>query len=200
MLLARNHPSYQLGIVPADLPNNDPDPLDIDEEFEAIMDILVASEVHARRDLNLEIQRTMFRSLGYRDYLQVLNNLEIPVIFVEVPVDALAEEGVESDTPPLPDIRQPIPIEGLAGLIQARVQQERQGNASNPIPILFNVDRDAIFIMAEQGYRLPGLRVLEGGRARICVRRIGQPYSGVSGPDSRGPDRGLCQRGIQRPE
>ncbi len=191
VLLARNRSSYHLGIVPVDLPDNDADTEEVDEEFEAIMDILLVAGVHEQRDQILEIQRTMFRALGYRDYLSVLNKADIPVSLIEVPIDpedtteqeTLVQEAVpETDTLVLPDIGRPLPIEGLARLIQEQVQLQRQGNASNPIPILFNVAPDVVFVISEQSYSLPGIQVLEGTVREYVYGELVSHILGFLGP------------------
>ncbi len=182
VLLARNHPSYQVGIVPEDLPDDDVETPDVNEEFEAVLDILLALEVHTYQDRNLEIQRTLFRALGYRDFVRVLRRADIPIRFIEVPADTLMQEAVEIDTSALPDISRPLPIEGLAWLVQTRVQQEQQGNASNPIALLFNVDHETIFEIAEQSYRLPGIQVLEGAVREYVYGELVSHILGFMGP------------------
>ncbi len=182
VLLARNRPSFQIGIIPEHLSFGN-----IDDQYEAILDILLALEVHIQEDLNLEMQRILFSFFGHAKFLKVLTDENITVHLIEPPAGSLEQEQaeqeqVEIDTSALPDIGRPLPIEGLAHLIQARVQLQQQGNASSPIPILFHVDRDAIHELSEQSYRLPGIIVQERAVREYIYGELASHILGFLGP------------------
>lgn len=181
-LLARNRPSYQLAVVPGDLPDDRVETGDVDEEYEAIVDILTAMDIDKDRDATVRMQTAFFRQLGYFDFLRALRRVDAPVSFVEVPSDFLSLENAPEETVRLPDIEQPLTVEGLAALIQFRVQQRQQGNASEPIPILSYVNRDDVFAVAEQGFRLPGMRVLETSAREYVYGEMVSHILGFMGP------------------
>ena len=181
-LLARNRPSYQLAIVPGELPDDLFETDGVDEEYAAIVDILTAMNVENDRDATVRIQTTFFRQLGYFDFLRALRRVDAPVSFVEVPSDFLSLEDAPEDTVQLPDIDQPLTIEGLAALIHYRVQQRQQGNASEPIPILSYVNRDDVFAVAEQSFRLPGMQVLEASTREYVYGEMVSHILGFMGP------------------
>lgn len=172
-LLARNRPSFQLAVVPGELPDDDVETPDLDEEFEALMDILVAMEIHRDPEAAVRMQRRFFRVFGYADFLAALQSRDIPVTFLEEP---------SADGARLPDIDVPLPVEGLAALIQTRVHQRQQGNASAPIPILSYVDRADVFRIAEQRYRLPGIQVLESAVREYVYGEVASHVLGFLGP------------------
>ena len=181
-LLARNRPSYQLTIVPGELPDDNVDTDEIDEEYEAILDILTAMDIGSDRDAVVRIQTTFFRHLQAHDYLKALRRVNAPVSFLQAPVPDLSLEAAVQDTVQLPDLEQPTSLEGLAALIQALVRQRQHGNASAPIPILGYVNRDEVFAVAEQGFRLPGIRVLETATREYVYGEMVSHILGFMGP------------------
>ncbi|MBK8050139.1 MAG: penicillin-binding protein 2 [Anaerolineales bacterium] len=58
-----------------------------------------------------------------------------------------------------PDIEQPLPLPGLVALVKRAVTIERQGSASDPVPILDGVDRIRAFEVSEESFRIPAVRV-----------------------------------------
>ena len=179
-LLARNRPSYQLAIVPEDLPDDDLD-TEADEEYEAILQILESLGPNLDRNAVLDMQRNLHRSLGWLDYRRILVDNKVSFSVFEIPysefvdlliqigvVDAttvestpIEEEAAAASMVSLPDLNQPLPIEGLAFLIQNLAQTRQQGNSSEPFPILTGLSREAAFTISEQSFRYPGSRILD---------------------------------------
>ncbi len=181
-LLARNRPSYQLAIVPGELPDDNLDTDEIDEEYEAILDILVAMDIGSDREAMVRIQTTFFQHLQAHDYLKALRRVNAPVSFLPAPVPDLSLEAAVQDIVPLPDLEQPTSLEGLAALVQDLVRQRQHGNASAPIPILGYGNRDAVFAVAEQSFRLPGMRVLETATREYVYGEMVSHILGFMGP------------------
>ncbi len=181
-LLVRNRPSYQLAIVPGELPDNNGN-TEIDEEYEAIRDILAAMDIGHDRDAAVRIQTALFRHLQTHDYLQALRRVNAPVAFVQETSPDLSLADVE-DTIQVPDLTQPTTIEGLASLIQSLVQQRQHGNASAPIPILSYAQRDEVFAVAELRFRLPGMQVLETSSREYVYGEMVSHILGFMGPIS----------------
>ncbi len=182
-LLARNRPVYQLAIVPGELPDDDVETDAIDEEYAAILDILAAMDVGNDRDAAVRIQTTFFRYLQAQDYLKALQRVNAPVaLLIPEPSPSLSLAATLEDVVPLPDLEQPTTMEGLAALIQDLVQQRQHGNASAPIPILSYAHRDDVFAVAEQGFRLPGMRVLETSVREYVYGEMVSHVLGFMGP------------------
>ena len=107
----------------------------------------------------------MFKKLGYDDYTRTLQKAGIEVKFLDTP--AFVAPAVEEDrlvkTAPravyFPDIEQPLSLAGLVALIQRAVAIERQGSASDPVPILDGVNRIRAFEVSEESFRIPAVRV-----------------------------------------
>ena len=202
-LLARNRPSYQLAIVPEELPDNDPD-TEVDEEYEAILRILESLGSNLDREAVLSMQRNLHRSLGWRDYIQVLDDSEVPISVFELPYNEfealLSETGVpaEDDSADsadieeegaaavsmisLPDLNQPLPIEGLAALIKKLALTRQQGNSSEPFPILTGLSREAAFTISEQSFRYPGSRILDVSVREYVYGELASHILGFMGP------------------
>lgn len=159
-ILVRNRPSFVISIVPADLPQDDLD-TEYDEEALAIQDMLLALNADTDVNVVLRIQQVMFRRLGYLDYLAQLERIGVPVTFLPVQVDDRLQNLPEEEVEPLriPDITEPLPVNGLTALVQRAITLGRQGSAFEPVPILNRVDREKAFFIAEQSYRLPGVSV-----------------------------------------
>lgn len=185
-LLARNRPSFQLAVVPDKLPDDDPDTDGVDEEYEAILDILLALESQTDRDAALRMQYLFLNILGPLDFRRSLERVNIPFTLIEVEVVSTeivnGQEIERRQTVMSPDISEPYPVEGLAALIQTRVQLRQQGNASEPIPILNHIERDKAFEIAEESYRLPGALVLETSVREYVYGEVASHILGFMGP------------------
>ena len=200
-LLARNRPSYQLAIVPEELPDDDLD-TEADEEYEAILQILGSLGANLDRDAVLDMQRNLHRSLGWRDYRQILFDNKVSFSVFEIPysefVDLLIQIGVGDATAvesapfeeeaaaasmvSMPDLNQPLPIEGLAFLIQNLAQTRQQGNSSEPFPILTGLSLEAAFTISEQSFRYPGSRILDVSVREYVYGELASHILGFMGP------------------
>ena len=116
-------------------------------------------------DVALRMAELMFKKLGYDDFTRTVQKAGVEVKFLDTP--AFVAPVVEDDrlvkTEPravyFPDIEQPLPLAGLVALIQRAVTIERQGSASDPVPILDGVDRIRAFEVSEESFRIPAVRV-----------------------------------------
>jgi penicillin-binding protein 2 len=166
VILTRNRPSFEVGLVPEDLPFDDPETL-ADEEAGEIAKILRVLGVDADPEIALRLAEIMFRRLGRADYARTISNVGVELDFVSVP--GPTQIVYPSDGPPqeiaqkllIPDISVPLPMPGLVALVQRAVAIGRQGSASEPVPILDLVDRIHAFEMSEEGYRLQAVRIKE---------------------------------------
>lgn len=164
-ILVRNEPSFEIAIVPADLPFNDFE-TEIDEEKAEITKILRALGAETDRDVALSIAELMFRRLGRADFAAAVEGAGVPLTYNRVEASSvldvapsLANQG-EPEYIEIPDISEPLPLEGLVALVHSLVVSQQLGNASQPIPILAFVDRIKALQMTEENYRLPSVRVL----------------------------------------
>jgi penicillin-binding protein 2 len=167
IILTRNRPSFEIGLVPEDLPFDDPE-TEADEEAVAVEEVLRAIGVDSSEDMALRIAEIMFLRLGRADYSRTVGNAGVKLDYVTVPGPVqivYREDGSPPQEIPqpllLPDISQPLPLAGLVALVQRAIAIGRQGSASEAVPIMDLVDRDHAFAVSEEGYRLPSVRVKE---------------------------------------
>ncbi|MYD89354.1 MAG: hypothetical protein F4Y08_03300 [Caldilineaceae bacterium SB0662_bin_9] len=218
-LLARNRPSYQLAIVPEELPDDDLD-TEADEEYEAILQILESLGPNLDWNAVLDMQRNLHRSLGWWDYRQILVDNKVTFSVFEIPysefVDLLIQIGVgdaaavesasiEEDAAAasmvsLPDLNQPLPIEGLAFLIKNLAQTRQQGNSSEPFPILTGLSREAAFTISEQSFRYPGSRILDVSVREYVYGELASHILGFMGPIPSSLAEDYRQRGFSPEE
>lgn len=219
-LLARNRPSYQLAIVPEELPDDDLDTTEVDEEYEAILQILESLGPNLDRNAVLDMQRNLHRSLGWLDYRRILVDNKVSFSVFEIPysefvdlliqigvVDAttvestpIEEEAAAASMVSLPDLNQPLPIEGLAFLIQNLAQTRQQGNSSEPFPILTGLSREAAFTISEQSFRYPGSRILDVSVREYVYGELASHILGFMGPIPSSLAEDYRQRGFSPEE
>ena len=217
-LLARNRPSYQLAIVPEELPDDDLD-TEADEEYEAILHILESLGPNLDRDAVLDMQRNLHQSLGWFDYRQILIDNKVPFSVFEIPYheffDLLIQIGVVDETAAesapleegaaaanmvsMPNLNQPLPIEGLAFLIQNLAQTRQQGNSSEPFPILTGLSREAAFTISEQSFRYPGSRILDVSVREYVYGELISHILGFMGPIPSSLAEDFRERGYRSP-
>jgi len=167
-ILTRNRPSFEVGVIPDDLPFDDPETVGVDEEAAAIEEVLVALHADSDSEVALRMAELMFRRLGRADYARTVGNAGVQLDYVTVPGPVELEYD-ESGNPPrelpqpvlIPDISKPLPLIGLTALIQRAVELGRQGSSSQAVPVLDLVEREQAFALSEEGYRLPSVRVRE---------------------------------------
>ena len=166
-ILTRNRPSFEIGLVPDDLPFDDPD-TEQDEEAVAIAEILHTIGVDENETVALRMAEIMFLKLGRADFSRTVAaaGVKLEYVTVDGPTELIYREDGK---PPqefaqpllLPDISQPLPLAGLVALVQRAVSFERQGSASKTVPIIDLVDREHAFAIEEERYRLKAVRVRE---------------------------------------
>jgi penicillin-binding protein 2 len=163
-ILVRNQPSFEIAIVPEDLPFDDLNTAE-DEETVEITKVLMALGADTDRDVALGIAELMFRRLGRADFAAAVEGAGVPLkynrILASSVLDLTPEQANEGEPQfiDIPDITEPLPLAGLVALVQSLVSTQKLGNASQPIPILGLVDRIKALQMTEESYRLPSVRV-----------------------------------------
>ncbi|MCB0187189.1 MAG: hypothetical protein KDE31_23135 [Caldilineaceae bacterium] len=163
-ILVRNQPSFEIAIVPEDLPFDDLETV-MNEETEEINKVLLALGADVDRDVALGIAELMFRRLGRADFAAAVEGAGVPLRYNRVLASSVLDiapdqPGVEeAQYIDIPDISQPLPLPGLVALVQSLISTQKLGNASQPIPILGLVDRIKALQMTEESYRLPSVRV-----------------------------------------
>jgi penicillin-binding protein 2 len=168
-ILARNRPSFIIAVTPADLPDDDIE-TEIDEELLAIERVLRALDADTDPEIAMSVGEVMFRRLGRVDFARTVENAGVDLKFrvVRLPVveqiekeDGTTEEVVTQMPTIIPDLSQPLPLPGLAALVARAVLLATQGSSYAPIPILDLVDQELAFRIAEEGFQLPGVSVLQ---------------------------------------
>lgn len=164
-ILTRNRPSFEVALVPEDIPADDPD-TEIDEEAQEIGRVLRLLRADSEPNVALRVAELMFRRLGRADFQKTVERVGVVLTFVAVPgaVEQVAADPANptSGQPGLieiPDISKPLPIQGLVALVQRAIELGRQGGSSRGVPILDLVDRIQAFEVAEEVYRIPSVRV-----------------------------------------
>lgn len=164
-ILTRNRPSFEITLVPEDIPVDDTD-TEVDEEAVEIERVLRLLKADRDEGVALRMGEIMFRRLGRADFQETVEGVGVTLSFVSVPgaVEAATADpsqpfAVLPELIEIPDISQPLPIEGLVALVQRSIELGRQGGSSRPVPVLDLVDRLAAFEVIEEVYRLPSVRV-----------------------------------------
>jgi penicillin-binding protein 2 len=166
-ILTRNRPSFGIGLVPDELPFDDPD-TEPDEEAVAIAEILHTIGVDENEAMALRMAELMFLRLGRADFSRTVTEVGVELNYITVPGQThliWREDGnpPREVTEPLllPDISEPLPMAGLVALVQRAITLERQGSASKAVPIIDLVTPEQAFAIEEERYRLPAVRVKE---------------------------------------
>jgi penicillin-binding protein 2 len=205
-ILTRNRPSFEVGLVPDDLPFDDPETLDVNEEAVAVEEVLHVLRADTDSEVALRIAELMFRRLGRADYARTVGNAGVRLDYVTVPgtVDLVWDE---SGNPPrevpqpvlIPDISIPLPPAGLAALVQRAVELGRQGSSSQSVPILDLVDREQAFAISEESYRLPAVRVREVPVREYVTGNLMSHVVGFMGPIPAALEEDYRNRGYSNP-
>ncbi|MEZ4861829.1 MAG: penicillin-binding protein 2 [Caldilineaceae bacterium] len=186
-ILARNRPSFEVALVPEDLPFDDPDTSQ-DEEAEEITKVLQVLHADLDQDAALRIAELMFRRLGRVDYAKAVESVGIPVKYIQVAASSVLDitpdqaDQVGPQMIDIPDISQPLPLKGLVALVQALVSSRKLGTASQPVPIFDLVDRIKAFEVAEEAYRLPSVRILQVPVREYVYKDLLSHVLGFMGP------------------
>jgi penicillin-binding protein 2 len=183
VILARNKPSFEIALVPEDLPFDDP-ATTLDERKATITQILQVLKADTERTIALRIAELMFRRLGRVDYAKAVEGAGIALNYIEVStgVQTVTDaQGVAAQLPQtieIPDISEPLPMAGLVGLVEMAIAIGEQGSASDPVPVLDVVEYVKAQEVAEETYRLPALRVIP---APVREYTYGDQFSHVLG-------------------
>ncbi len=184
-ILARNRPSFAIAVVPEELPIDDIE-TEVDERLLAVQNLLVALGADQDPDVALGVAEAMFKLLGRADFTETARRAGVSLSFrvVELPQ---VEEGPEGQTirnvpTIIPDLSQPLPLEGLTALVYRAVELKTQGSSFEPVPILDLVDRERAFRVAEETYRLYGLQVLQEPVREYTYGELVSHVLGFMGP------------------
>ena len=186
-ILVRNQPSFEIAIVPEDLPSDDLDTPQ-DEEAEAIANVLQILGADTDVDVALNLAELMFRRLGRADYASAVESAGVKLTYNRVLASSVLD--IATDQPnreepqyiELPDISVPLPLPGLVALVHSLVISQKLGNASQPISILALVDRIKALEVEEESYRLPSVRVLQVPARRYVYQDLLSHVMGFMGP------------------
>ncbi|RME56714.1 MAG: hypothetical protein D6790_14310, partial [Caldilineae bacterium] len=184
-ILARNRPSFAIAVVPEELPIDDIE-TEVDERLLAVQNLLLALGADQDPDVALGVAEAMFKLLGRADFTETARRAGVSLSFrvVELPQ---VEEGPEGQTirnvpTIIPDLSQPLPLEGLTALVYRAVELKTQGSSFEPVPILDLVDRERAFRVAEETYRLYGLQVLQEPVREYTYGELVSHVLGFMGP------------------
>ncbi len=204
-ILTRNRPSFEIGLVPEDIPFDDLE-TEPNEEALAIEEILHAIGVGESEEMALRMAEIMFLRLGRTDFSRTVGAAGVKVEYISVPGPT---ETIyrEDGKPPqelvqpllLPDISKPLPMAGLVALVQRAISLERQGSASKPVPILDLVDREHAFAVEEERYRLPAVRVQEVPVREYDTGELMSHILGFMGPIPAAAAQTYTERGYTNP-
>ncbi|MFN8467052.1 MAG: penicillin-binding protein 2 [Caldilineaceae bacterium] len=164
-ILVRNQPSFEIALIPEYLPPDDTDTKEVDEEAKEIERVLLILGADKDKDVALRIGEMMFKKLGYDDFTRTVQKADVEIKLLNDPafVAPQVEDGRLVKAEPrkvfFPDLEQQLPLAGLVALIKRAVTIERQGSASDPVPILDGVDRIRAFEVSEESFRIPAVRV-----------------------------------------
>ncbi len=163
-ILVRNQPSFEIALIPEFLPTDDEE-TEVDEEAKEIERVLLILGADKDKDVALRVGEMMFKKLGYDDFTRTVQKADVEIKLLSDPafVAPQVEDGRLVKAEPrkvfFPDLEQQLPLPGLVALIKRAVTIERQGSASDPVPILDGVDRIRAFEVSEESFRIPAVRV-----------------------------------------
>ena len=122
-ILTRNRPSFEVALVPEDLPFDDPETA-VDEEAVVIEEVLRTIGVDTNPEVALRMAEIMFLRLGRADFSATVGKAGVKLDYITVsgPTETIYRED---GNPPqelvhpllLPDISEPLPMEGLVALV-----------------------------------------------------------------------------------
>lgn len=186
-ILARNRPSFEVAVVPEDIISDDLETPE-DEEAIEIERILQVLRADTNTDIALRIAELMFRRMGRGDYARAVEDAGVKLNYIQVPTSSVLEVTSSQmargrqEFIDIPDISEPLPMKGLVALVQTLVASRKLGTASQPIPILNLVDRIQAFEVAEETYRLPGVRIIEVPVREYVYKELMSHVLGFMGP------------------
>jgi len=186
-ILIGNRPSFEVALVPADLPYDDLD-TEVDEEAAQIEEVLRLLNAHQDGSVAIRIGELMLSRLGRDDFSKAVEGAGIALEYKlvgEVRTEIPEEGGLPRQITEqylIPDITQPLPLRGLTALIKRLIQFERLGSSSKPVPIFDSVNRIQAFDMSEESYRLPSVRIQEKAARQYVYGELLSHILGFMGP------------------
>ncbi len=186
-ILARNRPSFIVAVRPEGLPDDDA-ATPLNEEKLAVERLLRVLKADSDPEVALGIAEVMFRRLGRSDFSDTVKNAGVNLDFrmVYLPVFEQSEDGqteTVSELPTMiPDLSKVLPVAGLVALIERAVQIGAQGSSFEAIPILDLVEQELAFRVAEEGYQLPGVEILQDPVREYPYREYASHVLGFLGP------------------
>ena len=204
-ILTRNRPSFEIGVVPEDLPYDDPE-TEQDEEALEIAKVLRLLGADTDEETALRIAEILFLRLGRIDYAKTVGEAGVKLEYVTVPGPVqmvIPDDGgpprEEAQAVLAPDISVPLPLPGLVALVQRAVAIGRQGSASQPVPILDLLDRERAFAVAEEAYQLPAVQVKEVPVREYVTGELMSHILGFMGPIPAAAADDYKERGYTNP-
>jgi len=204
-ILTRNRPSFEIGVVPEDLPYDDPE-TEQDEEALEIAKVLRLLGADTDEETALRIAELLFLRLGRIDYAKTVGEAGVKLEYVTVPGPVqmvIPDDGgpprEEAQAVLAPDISVPLPLPGLVALVQRAVEIGRQGSASQPVPILDLLDRERAFAVAEEAYQLPAVQVKEVPVREYVMGELMSHILGFMGPIPAAAADDYKERGYTNP-
>lgn len=164
-ILVRNRPSFEVALVPEDLPFDELDTEEVDEQAVEIEKVLRILRADTDREVALRMAEILFLKLGYEDFNRTAQRADAPLSYLPEPafVTPVMDDGRLTMAEPrkvfFPDLEQPLPLAALVALVQRIVAIQSQGSASDPVPILDGIDRIRAFEISEDSFRIPAVRV-----------------------------------------
>ena len=166
-ILVRNRPSFEVALVPEDLPTDDLETEEVDEEAVEIEKILRILQADRDPEVALRMAEILFNKLGYNDFIRTVEAVNVQISYLDDPafVTPVTDAGRMVMAAPLevylPDLDKVLPMEGLVALVKRTVAIQSMGSASDPVPILDGVDRIRAFEISEDSFRIPAMRVTQ---------------------------------------
>ena len=204
-ILTRNRPSFEVALVPEDLPFDDPETA-VDEEAVVIEEVLRTIGVDTNPEVALRMAEIMFLRLGRADFSATVGKAGVKLDYITVPGPTETIYREDGNPPQelvhpllLPDISEPLPMEGLVALVQQAIAWERQGSASKPVPIVDLVDREHAFSIEEERYRLAAVRVNEVPVREYTTEDLMSHILGFMGPIPAAAAQAYRERGYTNP-
>ncbi|MEZ4620457.1 MAG: hypothetical protein R2867_33805 [Caldilineaceae bacterium] len=93
-ILVRNQPSFEIAIVPEDIPFDDPE-TEINEETAEITKVLMALGADTDREIALNIAELMFRRLGRADFAAAVEGAGVTLRYNSVPASSVLDISTE---------------------------------------------------------------------------------------------------------
>lgn len=202
-ILARNRPSFEIAVIPADLPADDLTTT-IDEQRIALERMLAIVGADRDPELAIRIAAVMFFHLGREDFKNTLEatGFELSFRLVDLEVVRQDDEGreiIEEEPTLIPDLSEPLPASGLLALLERAIALGAQGSSYKAISVLDLVDREQAFRVAEETFQMRGVQVLQKPVREYPFRDLAGHVLGFLGPIPKLAADNYVERGYEDP-